>query len=109
MLQILVNEIDFGQDLPDALAAPRASNRNAAPPDGAPAGTIERTEAEQAFITQDGGPLAKRGHYFTLATPNPPAEIGAATGIRFLGGGVQQSVAEPTRRGGGSAMVVRPR
>jgi gamma-glutamyltranspeptidase/glutathione hydrolase len=109
VLQILVNEIDFGQDLPDALAAPRASNRNAAPPDGAPAGTIERTEAEQAFITQDGGLLAERGHYFTLATPNPPAEIGAATGIRFLGGGVQQSVAEPTRRGGGSAMVVKPR
>jgi gamma-glutamyltranspeptidase/glutathione hydrolase len=34
-------------------------------------------------------------------------EIGAATGIEFLGGGRQQAAAEPARRGGGSAMVVR--
>jgi gamma-glutamyltranspeptidase/glutathione hydrolase len=109
VLQTLVNEIDFGQSLPDAIAAPRASNRNAGPPTGSPAGTVERTEAEPAFIAQDGPALVKRGHYFTVVTPNPPAEIGAATGIRFLGGGRQQSVAEPTRRGGGSAMVVKPK
>jgi gamma-glutamyltranspeptidase / glutathione hydrolase len=97
VLQTLVNEIDFGQTLPDALAAPRASQRNSA-----------TTPAEPAFIAQDGGPLTARGHQFTVATPDPPAEIGAATGIRFLRGGRQQSVAEPTRRGGGSAMVVKP-
>jgi gamma-glutamyltranspeptidase/glutathione hydrolase len=98
VLQTLVNEIDFGKSLPDALAAPRASQRNSA-----------TTPAERAFIAQDGGPLTARGHQFTVVTPDPPAEIGAATGIRFLRGGVQQSVAEPTRRGGGSAMVVTPR
>jgi gamma-glutamyltranspeptidase/glutathione hydrolase len=36
------------------------------------------------------------------------AEIGAATGIAFLPGGVVQAAAEPTRRGGGSALVERP-
>jgi gamma-glutamyltranspeptidase/glutathione hydrolase len=97
VLQTLVNEIDFGQSLPDALAAPRASQRNTA-----------ATQAERAFIAQDGGPLTARGHQFTVVTPDPPAEIGAATGIRFFRGGRQQSVAEPTRRGGGSAMVVKP-
>jgi gamma-glutamyltranspeptidase/glutathione hydrolase len=103
VLQILVNEVDFRQSLPDALAAPRASQRNAAPPEDAPVGTLEKTEAEPAFIVADSGPLEDRGHYFTEV-----AEIGAATGIRFLRGGSQQAVAEPTRRGGGSAMVVEP-
>jgi gamma-glutamyltranspeptidase / glutathione hydrolase len=97
VLQILVNRLDFGQSLPDALAAPRASQRNSEP-----------TPAEPAFIAQDGPSLEAFGHTFSVVTPNPPAEIGAATGIEFLRGGRQQSVAEPTRRGGGSAMVVRP-
>jgi gamma-glutamyltranspeptidase/glutathione hydrolase len=30
------------------------------------------------------------------------------TGIAFLPGGLLQAVAEPVRRGGGSAMVVEP-
>jgi gamma-glutamyltranspeptidase/glutathione hydrolase len=97
VLQILVNHVDFKQSLPDALAAPRASQRNSA-----------STPAEPAFIAQDGDALTARGHTFTVVTPNPPAEIGAATGIRFFRGGIQQAAAEPTRRGGGSAMVVRP-
>ena len=36
-------------------------------------------------------------------------EIGAATGIEFLPDGRMQAVAEPTRRGGGSAAVVHGR
>jgi gamma-glutamyltranspeptidase/glutathione hydrolase len=36
------------------------------------------------------------------------AEIGAATGIEFLDNGRLLAVAEPVRRGGGSAAVVRP-
>ncbi len=35
-------------------------------------------------------------------------EIGAATGIEFLSGGGVLAAAEPTRRGGGSAMVEVP-
>ena len=108
VLQTLVNHIDFGMSLPEAVAEPRASQRNGAvPTDPAPpAGTIERTEAEPAFITQYGAPLTARSHYFT-PTP-PPGEIGSVAAIRFGRHGRQQAVAEPTRRGGGSAMVVRP-
>jgi gamma-glutamyltranspeptidase/glutathione hydrolase len=35
-------------------------------------------------------------------------EIGAATGIEFLDGGLVQAAAEPNRRGGGSALVENP-
>jgi gamma-glutamyltranspeptidase/glutathione hydrolase len=93
VLQILVNRLDFGMTLPQALAAPRASQRNAA-----------TTDVEQAFIEQGAiaEPLAARGEKYAK-----PAEIGAATGIEFLGGGRLLAAAEPVRRGGGSAMVVR--
>jgi gamma-glutamyltranspeptidase/glutathione hydrolase len=40
---------------------------------------------------------------------NPQGEIGAATGIEFLPGGRLLAAAEPVRRGGGSAMVVKER
>ena len=33
-------------------------------------------------------------------------EIGAATGLEFLGHGLVLAAAEPVRRGGGSAVVV---
>jgi gamma-glutamyltranspeptidase / glutathione hydrolase len=92
VLQILVNKIDFGMSLPDALAAPRASQRNSA-----------TSDAEPAFRAQDGAALEARGHVF-----KDVEYIGVATGIAFLHGGRQQAAAEPTRRGGGSAMVVRP-
>ena len=41
------------------------------------------------------------------ATAYPPNEIWAATGIRFFRRGRQEAAAEPARRGGGSAVVVR--
>ena len=111
VLQTLVNYVDFGMSLPEAVAEPRASQRNGAVPTDLdpppPPGTIERTEAETAFITQHGGPLAERGHYFTV--PSGAGELGAVAAIGFRWGGRQQAVAEPTRRGGGSAMVVNPR
>ena len=93
VLQILVNHIDFDQTLPDALAAPRAASRNTASIQWE-----EGFEADKAILE------ANYGHVFADA----PAEIGAATGIRFLPDGRQQAAAEPTRRGGGSAMVVDP-
>jgi gamma-glutamyltranspeptidase/glutathione hydrolase len=97
VLQTLINYIDLRQSLPDAIAAPRASQRNSEP-----------TPAEPAFIAQDGPALTALGHSFSVVTPDPPAEIGAVEAIRFLRDGRQQAAAEPTRRGGGSAMVVRP-
>jgi gamma-glutamyltranspeptidase/glutathione hydrolase len=86
-----VNRIDFNQDLAAAIAAPRATPRNGA-----------TTQAEPAFLERHGPALEALGHRFT---PNP--EIGAATGVEFLPGGLQLAAAEPTRRGGGSAGVVR--
>ncbi|MGH9279181.1 MAG: gamma-glutamyltransferase family protein, partial [Acidimicrobiales bacterium] len=93
VLQILVDRLDRGLSLPDAIAAPRASQRNTA-----------ATAAEPAFLaTPVADALRRRGHVFTT-TP----EIGAADGIEFLRDGRVLAVAEPVRRGGGSAMVETP-
>jgi gamma-glutamyltranspeptidase / glutathione hydrolase len=92
VLQILANHFDFGMSLPDAIAAPRASQRN----------TVN-VFAEPAFRNAWEAPLSARGHTFTTS-----AEIGAATGIAFLEDGVVVAAAEPVRRGGGSAMVENP-
>ncbi|MBB6350872.1 gamma-glutamyltransferase [Nonomuraea muscovyensis] len=92
VLQILMNRYEWGMSLPEALAAPRASQRNSA-----------QTQAEQAFLDAHRSELEARGHTFAV-TP----EIGAATALEFLSRTRVQAVAEPTRRGGGSAMVVRP-
>jgi hypothetical protein len=94
VLQTLVNDLDFGMTLPEAIATPRASQRN----------TTE-TSAEPAFLsTPEAKPLVSdHGQTFTSTS-----EIGAATGIAFLPGGTVQAAAEPIRRGGGSALVENP-
>jgi gamma-glutamyltranspeptidase / glutathione hydrolase len=93
-LQVLVNDLDFGMTLPEAIAAPRASQRNTA-----------TTSAEPAFLKTPQAALLEfpHGQSFT-STP----EIGAATGIAFLPGETVQAAAEPVRRGGGSALVENP-
>jgi gamma-glutamyltranspeptidase / glutathione hydrolase len=92
--QVLFDRIDMGRSLPQAIAAPRAVQRN----------TTTAT-AEQAFIdSPEGRELDTRyGHDFSM-TP----EIGAVTGLDFLRGNRVLAAAEPVRRGGGSAAVVRP-
>jgi gamma-glutamyltranspeptidase/glutathione hydrolase len=91
VLQILVGRLDLGLSLPDAIAAPRATQRNTA-----------SVQAEQAFLDSPEAQVLKQlGHTFTL---NP--EIGAATGIEFRRDGRMLAAAEPTRRGGGAAAVV---
>jgi gamma-glutamyltranspeptidase / glutathione hydrolase len=93
VLQILVDRFDVGRTLPQAIAAPRVSQRNAVSSAAEPA-FIASPEAQQL--------IARHGHNpFTDA-----GEIGAATGIEFLRGGGFLAAAEPVRRGGGSAMVV---
>ena len=93
VLQLLINQVDFGMSLPDAIAAPRASQRN-----------TTLTTAEPAFLSSpEAAGLQALGQKFTSTD-----EIGAATGIAFLRGGLFQAAAEPVRRGGGSAMVVNP-
>jgi gamma-glutamyltranspeptidase / glutathione hydrolase len=100
VLQILVEHLDRDRTLPQAIATPRVSQRNSDPGD-----------AEPAFLASpEAAELQALGELFRVApTPAPlPSEIGAATGIAFLGGGVLQAAAEPVRRGGGSALVVHP-
>ena len=93
VLQILLDRIDLGLTLPQAIADPRASQRNGV-----------NTGAEPAFLTlPERAALETRGHHFTNA-----GEIGAAAGIEFLGGGRVLAAAEPVRRGGGSAMTELP-
>ncbi|WP_030613176.1 gamma-glutamyltransferase [Streptomyces sclerotialus] len=93
VLQTLLGHLDRGLPLVDAIAAPRASQRNAA-----------QTELEPGLYD---GELRKElealGHSFKK---NP--EIGAATGVQRLPDGRWLAAAEKVRRGGGSAMVVHP-
>jgi gamma-glutamyltranspeptidase/glutathione hydrolase len=93
VLQILFDRLDEHTSLTDAIADPRASQRN-----------TTLTSAEPAFIAS---PLATlllaRGQQFVNG-----GEIGAATGIEFLTDGRVLAAAEPVRRGGGSAMVEFP-
>jgi gamma-glutamyltranspeptidase / glutathione hydrolase len=91
--QILRARYGLGTPLPAAVAAPRLSLRNGA-----------STQVEPAVLeTPEAAGLVTRGH--TLA---PGAEIGAATAIEFGPHGRMLAVAEPVRRGSGSAAVVRP-
>ena len=93
VLQTLTGFLDRGLPLVDAIAAPRASQRNQT-----------TTELEPGLYNS---PLRARleaiGHGFRL---NP--EIGAATGVQRLPNGKWLAAAEKVRRGGGSAMVVWP-
>jgi gamma-glutamyltranspeptidase / glutathione hydrolase len=102
VLQILMERFDLGATLPQAIAAPRAAQRNGS-----------TTQAEPAFIASPDGQLlaSQYGHSFVTPTLTPPtnAEIGAATGIEFRRGKRFLAAAEPQRRGAGSAKVVRPR
>ena len=62
VLQILFNRIDRGMTLPEAVAAPRASQRNT--PD---------VTAEQAFIDAYGAQLTPLGHSFVPCPVRPAA------------------------------------
>ncbi|MDX8151856.1 gamma-glutamyltransferase family protein [Patulibacter brassicae] len=97
VLQTLLQRIDGGMSLPQAVAAPRLSQRNAA-----------STEAEPAFLaTPERAALEALGHRFVTAstTFTPDPEIGAVAALERRGSR-WQAVAEPTRRGGGSAGAI---
>ncbi len=99
VLQVLLNRIDFGMTLPEALRAPRASQRNT--PD---------VTAERAFIHRYGSALERYGHTFVPPGPvgTSAAEIGALEAIEVTPSGRLIAAAEPSRRGGGDAEVVHP-
>ena len=92
VLEVLLGRLDRGLRLVDAIAAPRASQRNSGP-----------AQVEQAFLDQPAtADLVARGQLFS----GSPAEIGATTGVERLADGRWLAAAEPVRRGGGSAMVL---
>jgi len=99
VLQTLVNRIDLGMSLPEAIAAPRGSQRNTA-----------TVTSEQEFIDAYEALLERYGHELTPAGApgTSAAEIGAVAAIEVLPDGQFLAAAEPRRRGGGSAMVVDP-
>lgn len=93
VLQTLTGFLDRGMPLVDAIAAPRASQRNQTTTELEPGlwNSPLRTQAEAI------------GHGFRQ---NP--EIGAATAVQRLPDGRWLAAAETVRRGGGAAMVVHP-
>ena len=102
VLQVLLNHVDFGLSLPQAIAAPRASQRNSA-----------TTDAEPAFYNSAVAKVltSKYGEAFKEETgPILPLDqwIGNVCGVQLLSGGRFQAAAEPVRLGGGSALVVNP-
>jgi gamma-glutamyltranspeptidase / glutathione hydrolase len=109
VLQILINRVDLGMTLPEAVAAPRASQRNTAGVDD-PTPETPRTPAEPAFVEAYSGLLAPFGHELVPSGDalTAAAEIGAVAAIEVDEAGLLTAVAEPVRRGGGTALVVRP-
>ncbi|WP_240518925.1 gamma-glutamyltransferase [Leptolyngbya sp. BC1307] len=91
MLGIAVNVVDFKMDLAEASAAPRLSQRNSG-----------ITQVDQGFKQTPLGQKLSTEHLL-----EPVAEIGAATGISVTPDGRLTAVAEPVRRGGGSAMTLQ--
>jgi gamma-glutamyltranspeptidase/glutathione hydrolase len=97
VLQTMVNYIDRGMTIEQALAAPRASQRNSS--DGS-------TIAETAFISSpEAMELMGLGHVFN-DKKEVDGEIGTVTALRFNPDGTVTAATEPVRRTGCSAMVV---
>lgn len=92
VVQILLNRIDLGMTMAEAVAAPRATQRN----------TVA-TLAEADFIEQYADDLAPYGQGLTQT-----GEIGAAAAIEVDDDGLMIAVAEPERRGGGTGLVLEP-
>ena len=102
VLQILLNHIDFGMSLPDAIAAPRVSQRNTTTSLAEPAFMHSDVRAQlhdqyrEAFTEATGAVLPLNSW------------IGNATGVQHLADGRYVAAAEPVRQLGGSALVVHP-
>lgn len=91
-LQTIVNHVDLGMSLADALAAPRMSQRN---------GDTTLVETLLGFPgSEQARVLEAKGHKWRETD-----QIGAANGIGFHADGTVTAVSEPLRHGGGSAIV----
>jgi len=91
VLQVLVNHLTLGLDLEKAIAAPRLSQQNQT-----------TTRIEEAWLDSAmAQALRDRGHIL-----EPTSVLGAVTAIQLRPDGTLRAVTEPSRYGGGSAMVV---
>jgi len=96
VLQTIVNYLDLGMPMDQAIDAPRLSQRNAA-----------ETSVEPGFVgSAQAKSLEAFGHKWE-ASP-PPEEIGAANAIVFNPDGTVTAVSEGRRHGVGTALVQKP-
>lgn len=91
VLQTIVNHVDLGMTMPEALNAPRMSERNG-----------EATDVEPGFVGgAQAAALEKSGQRWDAT----PEEIGAANALVFNPDGTVTAVSEARRHGAGSALV----
>ena len=91
VLQTIVNYVDFGMPMDQAIAAPRLSERN-----------DKATEVEAGVVgSAQARALEAFGHRWTTS----PEEIGAANAIVFNPDGTVTAVSESRRHGIGTALV----
>ncbi|MCC2961654.1 gamma-glutamyltransferase [Massilia sp. IC2-278] len=93
VLQTIVNHVDFGMPMNEAIDAPRLSERNGA-----------STSVEPGFA---GSAQAKALEAFGHKWEAPAEEIGAANAIVFNPDGTVTAVSEGKRHGVGTALVQR--
>ena len=93
VLQTIVNHVDFGMTMSDAIDAPRLSERNGV-----------STSVEPGFA---GSAQAKALAAFGHKWEEPAEEIGAANAIVFNPDGTVTAVSEGRRHGVGTALVQR--
>jgi len=94
VLQTIVNHVDFGMPMHEAIDAPRLSERNGV-----------STSVEPGFAgSAQAKALAAFGHKWEA----PAEEIGAANAIVFNPDGTVTAVSEGKRHGVGTALVQRP-
>ena len=98
VLQVLINNLDFEMPLPDAIKAPRISQMN---------NFDAKAEYEGIYSDKIDGLLNElEGMGHTFIPENRIQGIGNVNGLEFLSDGKIIAAAEPTRRGGGSAMAI---
>jgi len=91
VLQTIFNYVDLGMSMPDALNAPRLSERNGM-----------ATDVEPGFLgSAQARALEKTGQHWSKT----PEEIGAANALVFNPDGTVTAVSEARRHGTGSALV----
>ena len=102
VVQTLINHVDFGMSLPDALAAPRVAQTNSSSNTSLAEPDFYNSQLAQQLTSQ-------YGEKFALATgPILPLDNypGDATALQMLGHGAAEAIAEPVRLGGGSALAI---